>query len=252
MSHSSHVHVGGHGDGDHSKTGKFELVAAFLLGIAGIVTALSSFEAGLWGGQVSLRYATANKVATAAAAEKSRAILEMSKDSSVDIQAKQLILEGNENPAAKEKTHQIAGYLYIFQLSDEGYRAMGFPEEMKTNLKNDSDSAANDRKDAALLDQLLKRAWETDLTTNEKYHEEMLAKSKEQSDEADKAFAEGVEAKENAEKFELADVIFAVSLFFTGISLVFRTKIRWSIIVAGGLFLLGGIIYMATLHWTFS
>src|SRR5436189_541354 len=103
MGHSSHVHVGGHGEGDSSGTNRFELIAAFLLGVAGILTALSSFEAGLWNGQVSLRYATANKVATAAAAEKSRAILEMSKDSSVDIQAKQQILEGNENPAAKER-----------------------------------------------------------------------------------------------------------------------------------------------------
>lgn len=252
MSHSGHVHVGGHGENDSTKTNRFELIAAILLGVAGILTALSSFEAGLWNGQVSLRYAKANKVATAAAAENSRAILEMSKDSSVDIQAKQQILEGNENPAARERTNQIAGYLYVFQLSDEGYKAMGFPEEMKTSLKNEADTAENDRKAEALLDQLLKRAWETDLSTNDKYHEEMLAKSKEQADEADKSFAEGVEAKESGEKFELADVIFAVSLFFTGISLVFRTRIRWTIIAAGGLFLLGGVIYMATIPWTFS
>jgi hypothetical protein len=252
MGHSAHVHVGGHGVSDSSKTNRFELIAAILLGVAGILTALSTFEAGLWNGQVSLRFARANKVATAAAAEKSRAILEMSKDSSVDIQAKQQILEGNENAAAKERTHQIAGYLYVFQLSDQGYKAMGFPSEMKTSLRNDAGTAENDRKAAAMLDQILKRAWETDLSTNDKYHEEMLAKSKEQGDEADKAFAEGVEAKENGERFEMADVIFAVSLFFTGISLVFRTRIRWTIIAAGGIFLLGGVIYMATLHWTFT
>jgi len=252
MSHSSHVHVGGHGDGESSKTNKFEFAAAVLLGIAGILTALSSFQAGLWSGKMSEHYGNANKIATAASAEKSRAIVEMSKDASVDIQAKQQILEGNENPAAKSRTTQIAGYLYVFQLSEPGYKAMGFPEEMKKSLKEEGDSPESEKKQEAMLNDLLKRAWEADLSGNEAYREEMLAKSNEQSAEADKTFAEGVGAKENSDHFELADVIFAVSLFFTGISLVFRTNIRWTIIIVGGVFLLCGVIYMITIPWTFS
>ncbi len=252
MGHSSHVHVGGHGDGESSATNKFEFIAAVLLGIAGIFTALSSFQAGLWNGKMSEHYGQANKIATAAAAEKSRAIVTMSKDASVDIQAKQKILEGIGNAAAKESTKQIAGYLYVFQLSEQGYKAMGFPAELKKSLKEENATKESEHKQDAMLTDLIKRAWETDLSGNEAYREEMLAKSKEQSDEADKTFDEGVKAKESSDHFELADVIFAVSLFFTGISLVFRTGIRWAIILIGGIFFLGGVIYMATLHWTFS
>ena len=253
MGHSSHVHVGTHGEkGDSSTLNSFELVAAFLLGIAGILTALSSFQAGLWNGQMSLHYGKANKIATAAAAEKSRAMVVMSKDSQVDIQAKQQILEGNENPSLKERTMQIAGYLYVFQLSGEGYEAMGFPGDLKKSLKSGDESHETDLEQQAMLDDLMKRAWEADLGSNEQYREMMLAKSKEQSDEADKTFSEGVEAKENADKFEFADVIFAVSLFFTGISLVFHSNIRWLILIAGGIFLVCGAVYMATVHWTFS
>ena len=80
----------------------------------------------------------------------------------------------------------------------------------------------------------------------------MLAESKKGSDEADKTFAEGVKAKETSDRFELGDVIFAVSLFFTGISLVFRTRVRSAVLSAGGLFLFCGIVYMIMIRWTFS
>ncbi len=252
MGHSAHVHVGGHGDDSSTSTNRFELIAAILLGIAGIFTALASFQAGLWNGRMSQHYGKANTIATAAAAEKSRAIVEMSKDAAVDIQAKQLILEGNENPAAKARTTQTAGYLYVFQLSEPGYKAMGFPEELKKLLHDETDSPELERKQETMLGDVLKKAWETDLSTKTEYRDEMLEKSKEQSNEAEKTFNEGVEAKENSDHFELADVIFAVSLFFTGISLVFRTQIRWSIIVAGGVFLLAGVVYMLTIPWTLS
>src|SRR5258708_34189753 len=191
MSHSSHVHVGGHGDGESRAINKFEFIAAVLLGIAGIFTALASFQAGLWNGKMSEHYGRSNKIATAAAAETSRAIVEMSKDASVDIQAKQQILEGNENLAAKARTTQIAGYLYVFQISDEGYKAMGVPEEMKKTLKEEGDSAESDKKTEAMRNDVLKQAWETDLSDNEAYRTEMLTKSKEQSAEADKAVSDG-------------------------------------------------------------
>jgi hypothetical protein len=80
----------------------------------------------------------------------------------------------------------------------------------------------------------------------------MLAKSKEQSDLSDAAFKEGQEANEYGDGFEFANVIFAVSLFFAGISLVFKTNIRWPILGVGAVLFLGGAIYMVTLPWTFS
>jgi hypothetical protein len=252
MSHSSHVHVGEHEDADSTKTNKFELIAAVLLGLAGILTASASFQAGLWNGKMSEHYGKANAMATAAAAEKSRAIVEMSRDATVDIQAKQLIMEGDENPAVRLRNHTIAAYLYTVQMSDAGYKAMGFPAEAKKLVKDDAKTPQDESKVAALGEELLDKALRNELTDNANYRNEMLAESKKGSDEADKTFTEGVKAKENGDHFELGDVIFAVSLFFTGISLVFRTRIRWGVILVGGFFLFCGIVYMLTLHWTFS
>jgi hypothetical protein len=252
MSHSPHVHVGGHGDAGPVTTNKFELIAAVLLGAAGIFTALASFQAGHWHGKMSEHYGKSNKMATAAAAEKSRAIIEMSKDSTVDLQAMQLILEGDENRAVKERDHTIASYLYTRQMSDPGYKAMGFPEEAKKLVQDDPQTPQDESKVASLKEELLDRALQKDLTDDENYRNEMLAKSKKGSDEADKTFAEGVQAKENADHFELGEVIFAVSLFFTGISLVFKTRIRLAVMVVGGFFLFCGIVQMIMIPWTLS
>ena len=91
---------------------RFELFAAILLGLAAIATALASFQAGLWDGKMIEGYGKSNKVATTAASEQSRAIVEMSKDSSVDIQAMRLILEADDNPAIQKRSYEIATYLY--------------------------------------------------------------------------------------------------------------------------------------------
>jgi hypothetical protein len=57
---------------------------------------------------------------------------------------------------------------------------------------------------------------------------------------------------ENGDHFQIADVIFAVNMFVTGISLVIRTNSRWAIIFVGGFFFVCGVIYMLTISWTFS
>jgi len=48
---------------------KFELIAAIVLGLAAIGTALASFQSGLWGGKSVEAYGKANKEATKAASE---------------------------------------------------------------------------------------------------------------------------------------------------------------------------------------
>ena len=137
-------------------------------------------------------------------------------------------------------------------MSDAGYKAMGFPEAAKKLVKDDPKTTQTENKVASLGEQLLDKALQNELTDNNNYRNEMLAESKKGSDEADKTFAEGIKAKETSDRFELGDVIFAVSLFFTGISLVFRTRVRSAVLFAGGLFLFCGIVYMIMIRWTFS
>ncbi len=218
---------------------KFEFVAAILLGAAAICTALSSFQGGLWDGKQAEAYGKANTEATMAASERARAIVEMSKDAQIDITAYRLIEE--DNP----KSDEIATYLYTRQLSDTGYKAMGLPPDAK------KDEDQPDEKIDALQGEILDKAKVKDLVGDEAYQKEMMAKAVEINAESEKTFKSGNEANEIGDKFDFANVIFAVALFFMGIALVFRTGIKWYVLWAGGLLTLGGLIFMLTLPWTF-
>jgi hypothetical protein len=230
---------------------RFELIAAIILGLAAIGTAVAGFQAGLWDGKMIEGYGRANKVATAAASEQSRAIVEMSKDASVDVQAMRLILEADTGSATtKELNYNIATYLYTKQMSEAGYKALGLPADAKKPEISGTTEEEAEAKIEGLKEEILEKAMEKDLADDENYRKEMLAKAVAQSAESDKAFNEGVEANEHGDKFELINVIFAISLFFTGISLVFKSSIRWSILIVGGLLFFVGAVYMAFIPWT--
>ena len=251
MEHGSRVR--GTKDGETSDgINWFELFAALILGASGIFTALVSFQAELWTGKMSQLYTQANRLSSEAGAETSRAVVQIARDAAIDVQAKQHILEGMEDADDKKHANAIATYLYIHQMSEPGYRAMGFTKEDREQLLAGATSKIHIREDSSLIDPILAKALDNDLSSNESYRAEMMGKSVEVSTESEKLLHDGVEAKENADKFKMGDVIFAVSLFFTGISLVFFSRVRWFILIGGGAFLIGGIIYMATIHWTFS
>jgi hypothetical protein len=237
------------------KTGlvdRFEFFAAILLGAAAICTALSSFQAGLWDGIQADNYGKANTEATLAASERSRAVVEMSKDASVDIAAKRLILEADDNPneVDKNRAYEYATYMYTKQFSDPGYKALGFPPEAKKEVVDDPTTPAEE-KEEVLQETILEKALEKDLGDDENYRKEMLAESVRLNEQSEKTFKAGQTANDIGDNFELANVIFAVSLFFLGIALIFRTSIRWYVLWAGGLLTLGGLIFMLTLSWTF-
>lgn len=67
--------------------------------------------------------------------------------------------------------------------------------------------------------------------------------------EADKKFEEGRQANDNGDKFDLAGVIYTVGLFFAGVGLVFKTKVRWGFFAAGTAIIAGATIYLMTLPW---
>ena len=144
---------------------KFELFAAILLGAAAICTALSSFQGGLWDGKQAEAYGKANTQATAAAAERARATVEMSKDAQIDITAYQLIEQGlnneSSNPGVANSSFEIASYLYTRQMSDAGYKALGLPPEAK------KDDGEDEEKTEALKGDILDKASEADLVGDE-------------------------------------------------------------------------------------
>jgi hydrogenase/urease accessory protein HupE len=77
----------------------------------------------------------------------------------------------------------------------------------------------------------------------------MLAKSKEAEVTADKRFDDGREAGDNGDEFSLGSVIFTVALFFSGVGLVFKTRVRWAFLVAGLFVLLAGVAYVFHTPW---
>ncbi len=231
---------------------KFEFFAAILLGAAAICTALSSFQAGLWDGIQADNYGKANTEATQAASEQAKAVVLMSKDAQVDITAWRLIYEGNDttNPVDKERSFEIATYLYTKQMSDAGYKALGLPAEARKEVVDDPDTPAEEKQEA-LKEEILEKALESELADSEDYRKEMMAASTALSDKSAKTFKAGQDANDTGDKFELTNVIFAVSLFFMGIALVFKTDIKWYVLYAGGFLTIAGLIYMLTLSWTF-
>jgi hypothetical protein len=230
-----------------------ELLAAILLGVAAIATALASYESSLYGGKSVENYSKANKIATNAAAERSRAIVEMARDSQVEMEAWRLTKERDDagNPAAEARNYEIATYLYTKVMSEPGYKAMGLPAESRKQEYPDDDTPEAEEKQTALQEQVLETAMENELAGNDAYRTDMLGKSQALSDEAEKVFSEGSEANELGDKFQLAAVIFAISLFFGGIVQVFRNDMmRWVILGVGTVLFLGATVYMLRLPWT--
>lgn len=230
-----------------------EFAAAVLLGLAAIATAFASYESAIYGGKSVENYSKSNKLATEAAAERSRAIVEMARDNTIDAEAMRLILEGDDapSPSAEERNYAVATYLYTRQMSEPGYRALGLPAEARKADDTEDESPEAEEKQAALQENVLEKAMEKDLSADEGYRVEMLSKSNSLFQEAEKTFKDGEVANEVGDKFQLVAVIYAISLFFGGIVQVFRNDtMRWAILGVGGLLFLIATGYMFTVPWS--
>lgn len=234
---------------------RVELIAAILLGLAAIATAFASYQSSLYGGKSVESYSLSNKIATEGGSERSRAIVEMARDNTIDAEAMRLILEGDDaaTPAAEARNYAVATYLYTRQMSDAGYKALGLPPEARQADEAAGDAPDAEQKQEALQEEMLEKAMEKDLAGDENYRQEMLAKSKSLSDDAEKTFKEGQQANQTGDKFQLIAVIFAISLFFGGIVQVFRNyRVRMAILGVSALFFVVATVYMLTLPWVFS
>jgi len=232
-----------------------ELLTVILLGLAAIATAFASYESTLYSGRSVEAYSRSNKIATEAAAERSRAVVEMAKDNSVDVEAMRLILEADDaaSPAAEQRNYFIATYLYVRQMSEAGYNALGLPAEARKIFDHAGDDPSVEQKQEGLQEAILEKAMEKDLAGDANYRQLMLAKSQAQSDESEKGFKEGQSANQTGDKFQLIAVIYAISLFFGGIVQVSRSEKMRRLILGGGwvIFVLS-TVYMLTLPLIFS
>jgi len=216
----------------------FELVTAILLGIAALGGAWASHQAGLWGGNCQTAYGQAANLTSQAGTVYQLGVTVANRDSALDIQAKQLILEGmtTDDEVAKLKTLGVAKYLYARQMSEDGYKALKLPVEFRTK---------DDDKLMKMPESALEKSLDVDL--GEEFFTKMTAPGEAAFADAAKKFEEGRQANQTGDQFGLTGVLFTIALFFGGIALVFKSTVRWGFFGVGVIALTTALIFMLRL-----
>lgn len=260
---------------------KFELVTAVLLGLTAIGAALAGQQSGQWGGKQLEAFSAANTLTTKAATQYTEDTVLINADYAAVAAAKSYILMARDASGQdRERNFDLASYQYTNQMSEPGYKAMGLPmdyyvedeeeegdeakpatvsnaantaapdaaaEEATAEDDEDPEATAQTALERELPDEVLLASLGQEL--DDDYIDGALAAGTKMFADADKKFEEGRQANDNGDKFDLAVVLYTVALFFAGLGLVFKTKIRWSFFVAGAVFFAGTSVYMMTLTW---
>jgi hypothetical protein len=264
---------------------KFELATAILLGLTAIGAALAGQQSGQWGGKQLEAFSAANNLTTKAATQYTEDTVLINADYAAVAAAKSYILMARDASGQdRERNFDLASYQYTNQMSEPGYKAMDLPmnfyvedeedegdakaapaantatatpaetppaeaveEETATAQEEDPEEAAQTALERDLPDDVLLASLSQEL--DDDYIDQALAKGTQMFADADKRFEEGRQANDNGDKFDLAVVLYTVALFFAGLGLVFKTRIRWGFFVAGAVFFSVTSVYMVTLPW---
>ncbi|MBE7495093.1 MAG: hypothetical protein HS117_09120 [Verrucomicrobiaceae bacterium] len=219
----------------------FELFTAILLGLGATFAGIAGHQSGLWDGNSLEAYSQASTLSTQAADEAGLANAKITHDNNVNLQAQQIIWRAQSMPKGPDRDflmHQ-ASVFYLRQASDEAFDALKLPEESRKNFK---DLGIEDIPEEVLLD-IQRREF------SDEYYAAMYASSNARSLESKQKFEEGSHANGAGDYFSLAGVYYSLSLFFAGIGLVFKTRMRWAFFLAGAVIFAGTTVYMSTLEW---
>jgi hypothetical protein len=256
---------------DNKPFDHFELATAVLLGMAAVAAAVAGQQAGQWGGRQLDAFSEANTLTTKASTQYNEDTVLMNADWSAVAIAKQHILEARDarDPLDAERHLDLASYFYTSQLTQQAYEAMGLPggyyeeDEAATpdapgGATAPTDEAAGDEEyeeEIAPEEALMRDIPDEDLFASltveldEEYVNKMLEAGEEMFAQADARFADGRQANENGDKFDLAGVFLTVALFFAGLGLIFKTKMRWALFGMGSVTFVCTVLYMMTLPW---
>lgn len=100
-----------------------------------------------------------------------------------------------------------------------------------------------------LSEEVLIRVLGKELHDDDTYEKAMFAEGNKLFADADKKFEEGRQANDNGDEFELAGLYYTIALFFAGLGLVFKTKMRWGFAGVGTLVFFFATIYLFTRTW---
>jgi hypothetical protein len=221
---------------------RFELCAALLLGLGAVGAAVTGHQQGLWGGQSVEAFGDAAALTTKASTTYTDALSTYMHDMQMDVRSKELIWEANDEETQTSGGRQagMANWILLSQISDAAYLQLGLPQETR-------DAYANGDDNAALTDEELLAALNTEL--GQEYLDEVFGPSDEEFASADERFAEGQRANTIGDEFSLAGVVFTIALFFGGLALIFKTRIRWAFLGLGSVVFFGALTYLLTLTW---
>jgi hypothetical protein len=226
----------------------FELSTALLLGFAAVGAAWAGFQNGQWGGRQAEAFSEAATMTTKASNDYNEMMSTINHDYAIDIQAKKAIFEAmdEEDEARREHRLEMASNLYTRYLSVEAYEELELPEEYVTPEEVDGKEA--DFVEAKVLpEKMLVESLESEL--GDEYIDDMLSDANAAFAAADKRFAEGRIANDTGDKFSLIQVFYTLSLFFAGLGLVFKTRMRWGFFSAGLLVLIYSTFSMFRVPW---
>lgn len=257
------------------KVDRFELFTTILLGMAAVAAAVAGQQAGQWGGRQLDAFSEANTLTTKASTQYNEDTVLMNADWAAVAIAKQHILEARDavDPVDAERHLDLASYFYTSQLTGLAYEALGLPggywEEDEAAAPADggaapaADAAGDETQEEGdeeeyevpVEEALMRDIPDEDLYASltveldEEYVNKMLEEGEQMFEDADKRFAEGRQANENGDKFDLVGVFLTVALFFAGLGLIFKTNMRWTLFYMGCTVFVLSVGYMMTLPW---
>jgi len=218
----------------------FELAAALLLGFGAIASAVAGYQAGLWGGASVEGYGEAAAMTTKASTTYNDELTSYIQDAQVDVRAKEMVWEALEidDEARATRLLEMASWLYTSQMTEHAYSALKLPEVKVDEATEEAQYLPKEALETAL-----------NIDLGDDYVDALFTPSSGEFEAAEARFAKARTANEVGDQFSLAAVILTISLFFGGLALVFKTKVRWGFLGSGVVVLTTGVGYMATLTW---
>jgi hypothetical protein len=190
-----------------------EMIAALLLGVAGVLTAYAAYNGALAGGDALKGYTQSSKTTADANGFYNDYAATYNADQALFVQYQLLVEAGNQDTA----------------------------DVLKDNLFSDALTVATD----AWLAIPAGEGPATPLDTEE-YRIEAFDTAEALTAQADAEFAEAAKIDDQGDNFDLASVYLAVALFFAGIATLFKVrKIQMVMLVFAAIMLVPGLIAIA-------
>ncbi len=225
---------------DEPKTTLFEVLVAVLLGVSAVGGGWAGYQSSQWGGTATEDYGKAATTATRASTMYNHAVAIVDRDTSLDIQAKLLIVDAMmaKDPELKLRDNFVAKYLYTQQMTNEGYLQLKYPAAYHSKDPKQYEKFTDEELVANIDNEL-----------DDKYRDQAMKPAQAKFEEADKIFEHGQQVSGTSTLFGLDGVFFTITLFLGGMSLVIKSHIKIGFMGAGFLTLAYAIVKLFMLPW---